>query len=434
MTGTTGTGIAVRAVSLVESGILVNGFTVTDLLSGFTVRSDDIARDPGPGVPVWRGSGVSLPRLEAVRELVSEVAAARAADPELTSPNPLVPRIRFPWGVGEPRSDVLVTGPDARTTAAYLRSVGLRARCVDQDAAVRLAADLEMARAELLDLGEDRRDRDTVGHGAPADPENQEGPDDGAWPDDPWADDPRVDGPGTTGSGTGRGDGPGTRIRPRWAVPVAVAAVVAVALLTLGALTVVTDTGDGTVPDAVAAPVSTTPEQPEDLDGTGDTEPPSVPDTPDPGDTAEHNGPGWRDPVRRGATGPDLPADRAAVPVTADLDGWTLREATEHREIWMSDDPDARILVAATPTPLGTQEQLDTRMLTALETAPELTVLSRSPVDYEETSPASTTRWQVRLIDGHQVSVGCQYREGTADATARRTAACDRFTATARVP
>ncbi|WP_417287931.1 aldehyde dehydrogenase family protein, partial [Corynebacterium variabile] len=39
----------------------------------------------------------------------------------------------------------------------------------------------------------------------------------------------------------------------------------------------------------------------------------------------------------------------------AALPGWTLREATEPREIWMSDDPDARILVAATPTPLGTQ-------------------------------------------------------------------------------
>ncbi|WP_297005305.1 type VII secretion-associated protein, partial [uncultured Corynebacterium sp.] len=141
----------------------------------------------------------------------------------------------------------------------------------------------------------------------------------------------------------------------------------------------------------------------------------------------------FSDPVRHGETTPDPVTDRADIPVNAELVGWTLREATARREIWMSDDPDARILVAATPTPLGTQEELDARMLAGLGDMAGVRVTSRGPVDYEEHSGRSTTRWQVRLIDGHQVSVGCQYRAGTAAATGERLAACDRFTATARV-
>lgn len=441
-----GAGITVQAVSLVESGILVNGTTVTDLLSGFTVRSDDLGDrtggggagpgGAGTGAPVWCGSGVPLARLEAVRELVAEVAADRDGDPELTSANPLVPRVLFPWGVGEPRSDVLVTGPDARVTAAYLRSVGLRARCVDRDAAVRIAADLEMARAELAELTEPAEPGEHPGavgpwsgrYGGESRDDSGDDRDDTGWAGGAAGTDGAADDlPGDTSTGA-------RTPRPRFPVPAVVAAV---ALLVAGVLALVAVTGRGADPgSAVAAAVSG------DAGGTGEAaETAEAGDSGAPGAApgssgaavTEPDSPGWRAPVRKGDTGTDLPAARAAVPVTAELDGWTLREATARREIWMSDDPDARILVAATPTPLGTQEQLDARMLTVLETAPELTVLSRAPVDYEETSPASTTRWQVRLIDGHQVSVGCQYRGGTGDDTARRLATCDRFTATARV-
>ncbi|MDN6387095.1 MAG: type VII secretion-associated protein, partial [Corynebacterium sp.] len=118
------------AVALTESGVLVNGLCVTDLLSGLEVRGEDIedTADTGDASPVFRGSGVPLRRLESVRELVEEVLEARAVDPELTSANPVVPRTVFPWGIGAQVSDVLVVGPDKEATAAYLRISGLRAR------------------------------------------------------------------------------------------------------------------------------------------------------------------------------------------------------------------------------------------------------------------------------------------------------------------
>ncbi|MGP9759242.1 hypothetical protein [Corynebacterium sp. AOP12-C2-36] len=121
------------AVALTESGVLVNGLCVTDLLSGLEVRGEDIedTADTGDASPVFRGSGVPLRRLESVRELVEEVLEARAVDPELTSANPVVPRTVFPWGIGAQVSDVLVVGPDKEATAAYLRISGLRARTVD---------------------------------------------------------------------------------------------------------------------------------------------------------------------------------------------------------------------------------------------------------------------------------------------------------------
>jgi type VII secretion-associated protein (TIGR03931 family) len=94
-----------------------------------------------------------------------------------------------------------------------------------------------------------------------------------------------------------------------------------------------------------------------------------------------------------------------------------------------SDDPAVRVLVAAVATPLTSQDELDRRMLDKLGEVPDVRVLSPGPVDYEESYPGSTTRWQIRLVDGHQVSVGCQYREYSTE----RLAACDRFVATVRV-
>lgn len=393
------TGMTVQAVSLVESGVLVNGWTVTDLLSGFSVRCD--APGEGDGLR-WRGSAVPLGRLEAVRELVAEVLEERAADPDLTDPNPRTPRVRFPWGVGESSTDVLVTGEDATTVAAYLRTVGLRARCVDPDAALRLAADLEMARAELADLEggelvegvEDRVDR-------------SDGDVDGA-----------IDGE-IDGEIDAEIDGE----RPR--VHRTLLAVTAVVVVLVGVLAVVGILGQGGDGSVAAAPQTATQSRPSSS-AVPAPEQESVAAVP-------ADGQQFADPVRRGDTTPEHTAERADIPVDADLDGWTLREATEHREIWMSDDPDARILVAATPTPLGTQEELDARLLTGLADMPGARVTSQHPVDYEEDSGRSMTRWQVRLIDGHQVSVGCQYRTGTAEQTAGRLAACDRFAATARV-
>ncbi|MDN5685040.1 type VII secretion-associated protein, partial [Corynebacterium glyciniphilum] len=140
---------------------------------------------------------------------------------------------------------------------------------------------------------------------------------------------------------------------------------------------------------------------------------------------------GWREL----SPGDRAPAEVAGDPVTAvsvDVAGWRMTESTSDSEIWTSDDVGMRVLIAARPTPVGTQGELDAAMLGALDALDgngDIRVTDRSPVAYEEYFPDSTTSWRVRLVDGHQVSVGCQYREASDD----RREVCERFTATARV-
>lgn len=357
------------AVALTESGVLVNGLCVTDLLSGLEVRGEDIedTADTGDATPVFRGSGVPLRRLESVRELVEEVLEARASDPELTSANPVVPRTVFPWGIGAQVSDVVVAGPDKEATAAYLRLHGLRARTLDVGPALRLAGDLAAARAELED---------------PAPPEPE-----------PAQDVPRRRGP----------------VRPVTAVlaVVAVGIVAAVGLVTTG----VVGGGAADVAEATQTPDAATPEA---SDAVKVEEPEPEPEA-------------WREM----SSGSEMEyADQPDSPqVTVDVAGWEVTESTAERDIWTSGDAGMRVLLAATPTPVGTQGELDTAMLRALDGADDVVVTNRSPVSYEEHFPDSTTSWRVRLVDGHQVSVGCQYRDLTAD----RQAVCERFGATARV-
>lgn len=134
------------------------------------------------------------------------------------------------------------------------------------------------------------------------------------------------------------------------------------------------------------------------------------------------------------AGGPDAEG-AAGTPdavVSVDVPGWRMTESTPDSEIWTSGDEGMRVLVAARPTPVGTQDELDAVMLRALDGLGGdggVVVTGRSPVAYEERFPDSTTSWRVLLVDGHQVSVGCQYRE----LTEGRRENCDRFTATARV-
>lgn len=363
------------AVALTESGVLVNGLCVTDLLSGLEVRGEDIedTADTGDASPVFRGSGVPLRRLESVRELVEEVLEARAVDPELTSANPVVPRTVFPWGIGAQVSDVLVVGPDKEATAAYLRISGLRARTVDVGPALRLAGDLAAARAELED---------------PAPPEPE-----------PVQDVPRRRGLVLSAVGA-----------------TAVAAVTTIALVSTGVV------GGG------AADVAGAPETAQAATQTPDAAPPEASGASDASDTVEEpEAEAWREMSSGGemeyADHPDAPQ------VTVDVPGWEVTESTAERDIWTSGDAGMRVLLAATPTPVGTQGELDTAMLRALDGADDVVVTNRSPVSYEEHFPDSTTSWRVRLVDGHQVSVGCQYRDLTED----RQAVCDRFGATARV-
>lgn len=356
------------AVALTESGVLVNGLCVTDLLSGLEVRGEDI-EDTGDTTPVFRGSGVPLRRLESVRELVEEALEVRAADPELTSANPVVPRTVFPWGIGAQISDVLVAGPDKEATAAYLRLHGLRARTVDVGPALRLAGDLAAARAELED---------------PAPPELEPEP-------EPARDVPRRRGLMLSAVGT-----------------IAVVAVATIALVFIGVVGGgAADVAGAThTPDAATLAAS---------DASG------VVEEPEPEPEA------WREM----SSGSEMEyADRPDAPqVTVDVAGWEITESTTERDIWTSGDAGMRVLLAAAPTPVGTQGELDTAMLRALDGTGDVVVTNRSPVTYEEHFPDSTTSWRVRLVDGHQVSIGCQYRDLTED----RQAVCDRFGATARV-
>ena len=114
------------------------------------------------------------------------------------------------------------------------------------------------------------------------------------------------------------------------------------------------------------------------------------------------------------------------------VDGWRLGSATRAREEYIGDDEGMRVLVAAKETPLKTQEEMDAAMLGALNDVSSsddgVTVVSTQPVSYEEKYPSSTTLWHVRLVDGHQISVGCQYRQWNE----QREKVCQEFVATAR--
>ena len=120
-----------------------------------------------------------------------------------------------------------------------------------------------------------------------------------------------------------------------------------------------------------------------------------------------------QDPKINGKDADHRAAARADVPVTADWPkGWNLAEATPQRETYQSEkDAGMRVLPAAKPAPLKNQAELDKAVLKALRDAPGTKVASESPVSYREKYPDSETLWYVRLVDGHQVSIGCQYRE-----------------------
>lgn len=382
------------AVALTESGVLVNGLSATDLLSGFQVNGEqspvEATTEEEGASPDFRGSGVPLSRLEDVRELVAEVLEERAADPELTSANPAVPRRVFPWGIGIGTSDVVVVGPDKEVTAAYLRMVGLRARTVDATETLRIAGDLATARS-------------VVAEGVLEEPESELESD-----DEP---EPRND------LRQRRTLKRGGRTLPRPAI------VAAVSFLVVGGAAVVL-AGTVVLPTSGTADTADTADTAEGASQSPRTSTP-------PQSAAAEPGEQWRE-LTSDRAGAEPGAPRPEVTVIVDVPGWQVTDSSGQRDIWTSDDPDMRVLTAAAPTPVGTQAELDTAMLAALEGTGDgegLTVTARSPVDYEESFPDSTTQWRVRLIDGHQVSVGCQYRRESA----QRMEVCDRFTSTARV-
>lgn len=433
-------GLLAEALALQESGVLVSGMTVTDLATGFVVTGDAEMQRPGylqyEGADSAAGaagtvsavgaagradamddvefqrSGLSLGRLSELFEMVSEVLEQRQEYPEAAAVNPPEPRELFPWGIGLREVDVLVTGSFAVQVVHYLRIMGVRARLVDNDMVLRVASELALAQQELehLNLAEPihHRNVDT----AVAEPVEEA---------EEWQE--------VEGASIRKEERKDNRRLP--------AALVALALFIVGGLVATFTVFDSQAAENTAgsegtegtegteSAVSSTgslsvePEEPiadeSGLEGTGEeaTEP-------------------FPEPHRRGVTTADQSSRRADIPISVNVDGWRLGSATRAREEYIGDDEGMRVLVAAKETPLKTQEEMDAAMLGALNDVSSsddgVTVVSTQPVSYEESYPSSTTLWHVRLVDGHQISVGCQYRQWNE----QREKVCQEFVETAR--
>lgn len=419
-------GLLAEALALQESGVLVSGMTVTDLATGFVVTGDAEMQRPGylqyEGADSAAGaagradamddvefqrSGLSLGRLSELFEMVSEVLEQRQEHPEAAAVNPPEPRELFPWGIGLREVDVLVTGSFAVQVVHYLRIMGVRARLVDNDMVLRVASELALAQQELqhLNLAEPVRFGEVDSGAAEPVEEAEE-----------WQE---VE----EGASIRKEEGKDNRRLP--------AALAALALFIVGGLV-----ATFTVFDSQAA------ENTVSADGAGSTGSTGITGSTE--STASVQGDSsveseepvadepFPEPHRRGVTTADQSSRRADIPISVNVDGWRLGSATRAREEYVGDDEGMRVLVAAKETPLKTQEEMDAAMLGALNDVSAgvsgVTVVSTQPVSYEENYPSSTTLWHVRLVDGHQISVGCQYRQWNE----QREKVCQEFVATAR--
>lgn len=419
-------GLLAEALALQESGVLVSGMTVTDLATGFVVTGDAEMQRPGylqyEGADSAAGaagradamddvefqrSGLSLGRLSELFEMVSEVLEQRQEHPEAAAVNPPEPRELFPWGIGLREVDVLVTGSFAVQVVHYLRIMGVRARLVDNDMVLRVASELALAQQELehLNLAEPVRLGEVDSGAAELVEEAEE-----------WQE---VE----EGASIRKEEGKDNRRLP--------AALAALALFIVGGLV-----ATFTVFDSQAA------ENTVSADGAGSTGSTGITGSTE--STASVQGDSsveseepvadepFPEPHRRGVTTADQSSRRADIPISVNVDGWHLGGATRAREEYVGDDEGMRVLVAAKETPLKTQEEMDAAMLGALNDVSAgvsgVTVVSTQPVSYEENYPSSTTLWHVRLVDGHQISVGCQYRQWNE----QREKVCQEFVATAR--
>ncbi|KAB3522883.1 type VII secretion-associated protein [Corynebacterium sp. zg254] len=430
------TSIIAQAMSLQESGILLHGMEVTDLSTGYCTTGSAEMQQPGyltftrgdnsladavredAGASQYsavdypyRATGLSMRRLEKLLVLVKDVAAQREANKEWASVNPPAPRNAFPWGLGLDKPDILVTKDTeaAEGIIAFLRQRGFRARKVDPSEACEILADLREIELEREHGREEEEYQE---------PDQEES---GAW-----------------------GDYVGSRVSKKFVL--AAAAIALVSLAGLAAIYLPGSTREVTASEAAsdssagrsgtstssAAP-SAAAQQQAATQGNGkgkEQHPPS----------AEKRA--FEEHRKSGDNAPAPAAERAAIPVAIDVAGWRRVGATQGREEFMSDDPDMRILVAAAPAPVESQEQLDQAVLTAIEKArrdtgkSDLEVVGVSPAAYKEMHPTSHTQWTVRLVDGHQMSVGCQIRD-TGDVPPRvadaRGKACQQAIDTARL-
>ena len=438
-------GILAKAVALQESGILVHALTVTDLSSGFSVTGTGaLPEDPfkaGEDEPRFRGSALGLRNLEVLRELVADVIEQRRAHPEWAHIDPPGGRTTFPWGVGMKEPDVLVAGMHAGTIAEYLRCVGMRARTVDVDQSLRIHADLRDVQQEL-DLapgdggtGDFSANKRTFGGGergiamAMDARESTEPKYVVSFPGD--GDSEELDGfedeeaSRTVEAREWRAGRAGSLLDSR-ALRIAVMATVAiVSVAGIGALLTLAPSGKTGGSDATMADSVAVEENPSTVPETSTSQAPAT-TTATPSESAEKP---WSEHRVAGEQVVTASAERAEIPVMMDAPGWNRAGATAKREEFMSADEGMRVLVSATATPVESQEKLDEAVLRALEGMAEIRVANRAPVSYEEVYPDSTTLWHVRLVDGYQVSIGCQFREVTGE----RLRACDTAAQSARV-
>lgn len=428
-------GLLAEALALQESGVLISGMTVTDLATGFVVTGDAEmqrpgylqyegpdggAGDTGPVDPMeaagetldveFQRSGLSLGRLSELFEMVSEVLEQREDHPEAAAVNPPEPRELFPWGIGLRDVDVLVTGSFAVQVVHYLRIMGVRARLVDNDMVLRVASELALAQQELehLDLAEPARQRETDSAAAQPAEKAEE-----------WQEVEE------------RASIEKEKRKDNRRLPAALAAL---ALFIIGGLVATftvfdsqaaknpASAGSTGIADSAASVTESRSVESEE----------SLADEPGSEKTGEEATEPFPEPHRRGVTTADQSSRRADIPISVNVDGWHLGGATRAREEYIGDDEGMRVLVAAKETPLKTQEEMDAAMLGALNDVSagdsEVTVVSTQPVSYEENYPSSTTLWHVRLVDGHQISVGCQYRQWNE----QREKVCQEFVETAR--
>lgn len=439
-------GLLAEAVARYESGLLVHGDQVTDLLTGFSLTMPPITGPDTASTLAFRGSGIDLQELDDLTELVTQVMQQRMNSPHAAGLDSGIPRDHFPYGVGESEPDVLVTGGQAAPIATYLRAAGFRARVVDTQYAMNLASSLAVAQQELLALSPEEPmragDGATGGAGGGADAGKlrhaeafgQGAPAPGVLPEEEaratpnrvlsWDLSRSRDKAGPTQPAVNRrGAGAAApRKLPLGASPVAAAFVAIIIVAGAMAAGLALDAAGGAREDTQAVANA---EDGDDAASSGagestggedsdeeDADRNRQPETPPPF-TPPPNRPGMQDPKINGKDADHRAADRADVPVTADWPkGWNLAEATPQRETYQSEkDAGMRVLLAAKPAPLKSQAELDKAVLKALRDAPGTKVASESPVSYREKYPDSETLWYVRLVDGHQVSIGCQYRE-----------------------
>lgn len=445
-------GLLAEAVARYESGLLVHGDQVTDLLTGFSLTMPPITGPDTASTLAFRGSGIDLQELDDLTELVTQVMQQRMNSPHAAGLDSGIPRDHFPYGVGESEPDVLVTGGQAAPIATYLRAAGFRARVVDTQYAMNLASSLAVAQQELLALSPEQPMRagagatgvagsgadavklthaEALGQGAPA-PGVPPGEEARTKPNRvlSWDLSGSRDKAGPTRPAVNRGGAGAAAPRklPLGASPVAAAFVAIIIVAGAMAAGLALDAAGGAGEDTQAVanaeggdasagqagqvePGAGESAGGEDA-GEGDSDRNRQPETPPPF-TPPPNRPGMQDPKINGKDADHRAADRADVPVTADWPkGWNLAEATPQRETYQSEkDAGMRVLLAAKPAPLKSQAELDKAVLKALRDAPGTKVASESPVSYREKYPDSETLWYVRLVDGHQVSIGCQYRE-----------------------